>query len=81
MRFPISYVKSVKSDVVKGETYLTFTVDMNDTRTTVEELARYCNPDAGGVVLEVTPRQIAMVMTTPVSKRFTSSDETESEDE
>ena len=59
MLFKNAQVKSVKADLAKKEITITLVVDMG-AQPEAEELARYADPDAGQVMADITPRQMAM---------------------
>jgi len=58
MRFSSAHVKGVKADVAAGVISITITVPMNDLET-AEEVAKYCEKDAGTVMIEIEPRQMS----------------------
>jgi len=56
MRFPIAKARSVRADIAAKKITLSFTVDLSELDQ-AEQLAAYCEEDAGDVALEITPRQ------------------------
>jgi hypothetical protein len=63
MRFLNARVKGVKADVAAGSITISFSVPLESLET-AEEVARYCDKDAGAVAIVIDPMQIPMKMET-----------------
>jgi hypothetical protein len=66
MKFSFANVRSVKADVANGVITIAFTVPMIDLGT-AEDVAKYCDKDAGKVAVEIVPMQLPMKLEAPSS--------------
>ena len=62
MLFNYANMKSIKADITKKEITVSFVVDMSQDNLSVsEDLSRYVDAEAGTVVIDIQPRQPALV--------------------
>ena len=58
MDFPITNATSIKADIAKGQTSITFKMAINEENMkTADQLAQYVDNDHGKLELRITPKQ------------------------